>query len=452
MNPNELIIRFETVDRQAEGPVTRLIGFVRARNLLPLLDAADLEANPRTAKVSQITNDIRDSIETTPELFPFKTKGILVASANCRELERRRFHMTFENPTIEGILDGGHNTLAIGLHILSVASVEPKELKKVKAWPDFKEAWVANHDKVKALKAAAGSGEGGPLDFLVPVEVLIPSDPEDDLRLEAFTSSLFEICAARNNNRQLADEAKANKKGLYDYLRTTVPVDIAKRVEWKPNDGGDVKIRDIVALAWIPLALAPLPTGVSKPRVVDIYSGKGKCSSSFDALLEHPDVSTQTGDGTFELHNRTIGKALAVAGVMPSLYDLIYREFPGAYNDGGGRFGRLSSVKMASDMKTKPVSTFTKAPVQYSYPEGFIMPLVYGLSALMTTDGDGNVGWLVSDPAKFVRETLPSVVRRYRAIIEAFAGDPQKIGKNDGAYAIAKDAFETELLKLAQNA
>ena len=51
MNPNELLIRFETVDRQTEGPVTRLVGFARARNLLPLLDAADLDANPRTAKV-----------------------------------------------------------------------------------------------------------------------------------------------------------------------------------------------------------------------------------------------------------------------------------------------------------------------------------------------------------------------------------------------------------------
>ena len=281
---------------------------------------------------------------------------------------------------------------------------------------------------------------------------LIPSDPDDDLRLEAFTSSLFEIGAARNNNRQLADEAKANKKGLYDHLRTTVPADIAKRVEWKSNDGGDVKIRDIVALSWIPLALAPLPAGVSKPRVVDIYSGKGKCSSSFDALMEHPEVSSQTGDGTFELYNTVIGAALAVAGLMPKLYDLIYCEFPAAYNDGGGRFGRMSSVKMASDMKTKPVSAFTKSPVQYSYPDGFIMPLVYGLSALMETDADGNVGWRVSNPAKFVSDTLPSVVRRYRAIIEAFSGDPQKIGKNEGAYTIAKDAFETELLKLAQNA
>lgn len=448
MNPNELIMRFETVDRQTEGPVTRLVGFVRARNLLPLLDAATLEANPRTAKVGQITTDIRESIETTPDLFPFKTKGILVASANCRELERRRYHMTFENPAIEGILDGGHNTLAIGLHILSVAGVDAREIKRLKVWPDFKEAWEANQDKVKILKASAMSGEGGPLDFLVPVEVLVPSDSDDDLRYEAFTSSLFEICAARNNNRQLADEAKANKKGLYDQLRRTVPAEIAKRVEWKSNDGGDVKIRDIVALSWIPLSLVPLPDGVSKPRVVDIYSGKGKCSAAFDALMEHPEVSKQTGDGTFELHSAKIGSALAVAGLMPALYDLIYKEFPAAYNESGGRFGRLASVKLATEMKTKPTTAFKKTPVQYSYPDGFIMPLVYGLSALIQTDTEGNVGWRVSDPTKFVTHSLPNVVRRYRAIIEAFSGDPTKIGKNEGAYTIAKDAFETEILKI----
>jgi hypothetical protein len=450
MNPNELIIRFETVDSQTEGPVTRLVGFVRARNLLPLLDASTLDANPRTAKVGQITSDIRESIETAPSLFPFKTKGILIASANCRSLERRRYQMTFENPTIEGILDGGHNTLAIGLNILSAAGVDPRVVKKIRNWPDFKEAWETHRDEIKALKSLTASGDEGALDFLVPIEILIPSDPDDDIQLEAFTSSLFEICAARNNNRQLADEAKANKKGLYDHLITTLSQPVQDRVEQKTNDGGDIKIRDIVALSWIPLSLIDLPNGVPTPRAVDMYSGKGKCSSAYDTLMEHSDVSTKTAEGTFELHNTKIAKALSIAGQIPDLYDLIYREFPGAYNDGGNRFGRLNAVKMAADMKTKPVSAFRKIPVQHSYPEGFILPLVYGLSALLGVNEDNEVEWLVEDPAQFVKDTLISVVRRYRAIIEAFSGDPQKIGKNGGAYAIAKDAFETELLKLNQ--
>ena len=72
MKPNELIIRFNSVDSQTEGPVTRLIGFVRAGHFLPLLDAADLDANPRTAKVGQITNDIREVHRDNAEFFPLQ--------------------------------------------------------------------------------------------------------------------------------------------------------------------------------------------------------------------------------------------------------------------------------------------------------------------------------------------------------------------------------------------
>lgn len=451
MNPNELLIRFETVDRQTEGPVTRLIGFARARNLLPLIDAADLEANPRTAKVGPITADIMESIQTTPELFPFKTKGILIASANCRELERRRCHMTFENPAIEGILDGGHNTLAIGLHILCAAGVDAKEVKRVKTWPEFKNAWETHHDKVKVLKNSATSGEGGPLDFLVPLEVLIPADADDEIALEAFTSSLFEICAARNNNRQLADEAKANKKGLYDYLREQVPAEISQRVEWKSNDGGDVKVRDIVALSWIPLAVAALPEGVTVPRTADIYSGKGKCSMAFDSLMEHPEVSTQIADGTFELHNVAIATALDIAGDLPALFDQLYAAFPGAYNRNQGSFGLLRAVTPADKLKSKPRTPYRKAYSGYRYPDGFIVPLAVGLRALLNSDVDGKLTWK-TEPSMFIDKHLDEIVRKYKVLIQAFGGDAQKIGKNEGSYTLALDAFETELLKLAQNA
>jgi hypothetical protein len=450
MNPNELIIRFDSVDAQTNGPVKRLVGFVRARNLLPLLDAADLEANPRTAKIGPITADIIESIETTPELFPFKTKGILVASANCREMERKRFYMTFEDPTIEGILDGGHNTLAIGTHILALAHGDPKAIKKIKTWPDFKEEWLAAKEKVNALKAATSSGDGGPLDFLVPVEVLIPSDTEDALALEAFTRSLLEICAARNNNRQLADEAKDNKKGLYDDLRKALPDTLAKRVEWKSGDGGDVKVRDLVALAWIPLSVAALPDGASVPRPADMYSGKGKCSTLFSGLMQHGDVSTALADGTHELHNPVIASALKVAGALPALFDRLYAEFPFSYNANDGKFGSLRAVAVAKDLKTKPTTPFGKTVVDYRYPDGFIVPLAYGLKALMEQAPNGEVRWK-TDPMAFVEQHLDEIVRKYKVLIQAFGGDAQKIGKNEGSYTLAYDAFETELLKQAKN-
>lgn len=454
MNPNELTVRFEVVDSQTHGAVTRLIGLVRLRNLLPLFDAADLEANPRSAKAGAVTSDIIDSIETSPELFPFKTKGILIAASICRALERRRYQLLFENTAIEGILDGGHNTLALGLYLLRQVMDDAKGWRRIKTWQDFKAAWSIHRQAVAALKSQHPSGDGGPLDALVPIEVLVPADAEDDLVLNQFTSSLLEIGAARNNNVELTLETKANKKGYYDELRKMLPESISKHVEWKTNDGGEVKVRDLVALSWIPLSLIELPSSVSAPSPAKIYSSKGECTKAFDMLMSDPSVSKPTGgEYTHELHNVPVGSALEIAAQLPALYDYIYRHFPSAYNDGGtGRFGRLTSVKLAADMRTKPTSPFTKQPVSYSYPEGFIMPVVYGLKALMKRDENGKIAWVVDDPVRFLEENLVTIVRKYRVIIEAFSGEPQKIGKNEGSYTLAADAFETELLKLTQAA
>ena len=50
MKPNKIIVKFEHVAEQTDGSVERLVGFVQAKNMLSLFDAADLEANPRSAK------------------------------------------------------------------------------------------------------------------------------------------------------------------------------------------------------------------------------------------------------------------------------------------------------------------------------------------------------------------------------------------------------------------
>jgi len=71
----------------------------------------DLEANPRSAKAGAVTADIIESIQDTPETFPFKTKGVLVGASDYEPLQRHRYELRFENTKIEGILDGGHNML-----------------------------------------------------------------------------------------------------------------------------------------------------------------------------------------------------------------------------------------------------------------------------------------------------------------------------------------------------
>jgi len=449
MNPSNVIVRFEKVAEQAAGSVQRIVGFVRARELIPLFDAADLDANPRSAKSGPVTADILDSIMDTPETFVFKTKGILIGASYYERLQRNRYRLNFENTKIEGILDGGHNALAIGTHIL-MSAVGESVKRKVRNWPDFKSVWEDLRDEIEDLRKLKPEEEGydeSSLDFLVPVEILVPSDLESEEAMEEFNSSLLAICSARNNNVQLTLETKANKKGFYEDLRKALPAEISERVEWKTNDGGEVKARDLIALAWIPLSILDDQLDyVPEIPPQNIYRNKGECAKLFDELLSDDRVSKATdGEYTRAVHNNVVKGALKVAAQIPALYDKIYCDFPSAYNEGGGKFGKLSIVKMADSMRTNPTTYFTKEDVEYRYPDGLIMPLVYGLQALMEVDEDGAISW-IQDPYEFLDEHLVQIVKKYRVILDAFRFDPQKVGKNQGSYDLVLDAFRTELM------
>jgi hypothetical protein len=453
MNPENIIVRFDKVAEQSAGPVLRIVGFVKARDMLQLFDAADLEANPRSAKSGTVTEDILESIKDTPDTFVFKTKGILVGASDYQRLQRNRYELRFINPKIEGILDGGHNMLAIGTHILARAIRDTSIKKKIKRWPDFKELWEQHREEVDALrKQTNDSGEPseGDLNFLVPIEVLVPSDLEDNEVVDEFNNSLLAICSARNNNVELTLETKANKKGYYEDLRKALPVSLAERVEWKTNDGGEIKVRDLIALAWIPLSVLNLEY-IPKIPPQNIYRNKGECAKLFDELMSRDEVSQQAdGEYTRLLHNEQVRSALKLAAEFPALYDKIYRDFPDAYNhDGEGKFGKIAIVKMAKNMRSKPTSYFGGEEVEYSYPDGLIMPLVYGLKALIKLDRQGRVGWR-QDPIKFIDIHLSTIVKKYRVILDAFRFDPQKVGKNEGSYDLVVDAFETELMRQQQ--
>lgn len=447
MSPNTVIVRFDVVTEQAAGPVRRIVGFARARNLIQLLDAADLEANPRSAKAGPVTEGILESITETPDTFVFKTKGLLVGASSYEKLQRNRYRLTFENTKIEGILDGGHNALALGTHILMRALGDNAVKRKIRTWADFKEFWEEHReaiDELLALKEGEDGYDEAALDFLVPLEILVPADVDDEDVTEAFSGSLLSICSARNNNVQLTLETKAAKKGFYEVLRAALPKEIEERVEWKTNDGGDVKARDLIALSWIPLSKLELD---DMPRVLpqNIYRNKGECAKLFDDLMSRDDVSKATdGEYTRKVHNKLVKSALVLAGSLPALYDKIYADFPEAYKGNGGKFGNINVVKVAANMRTQPTTYFTEQPVDYSYPDGLIMPLVYGLKALIQVQDDGTVEWAV-DPEEFLDEHLHTIVRKYRPVLDAFRFDPQKVGKNEGSYDLIYDAFETQL-------
>lgn len=448
MKTDKVIIRFEHAAEQIHSSIKRIVGFAQAKSLLPLFDAADLDANPRSAKWGQVTAAIVESIQNDPDIFPFKTKGILVGTADYEALQRQRFDLRFSDPATEGILDGGHNMLAIGTHILASAVDDERLLKRIKTWDDFKITWTENRESIEAIK--------DDLTFLVPVELLVPADLEDEAVVAEFRSELLEICSARNNNAELTEETKANQRGFYEAIKAALPRDVADRIEWKSNiAGGDVKVRDIIALSWIPLSLLDkLP--VKAPAPQNIYRNKGECAKLFNQLMGNETISRRALDGpTYTLQDRAVQSAIKILGDLPTLYDKIYAEFPDAYNKAGGHFGRIGIVRMYDPTKrkdknrkylrTQPQTHFTEETVEYSYPDGLIMPLVWGLKALMDVK-NGEVVWK-TDPSAFLKRHLKDIAQNYKLVLEMSRFDPQKLGKNEASYGFAVSQFETALLK-----
>ena len=450
---NSVVLKFEQASEQETGFILRVSGLVKIRNLIPLISAVDLEANPRSARVGPVTDAIGDALQTTPDTFPFKTKGLLIGASNFERRDRMRYSLTFGDPAIEGILDGGHNTLAIGMFIMGlVRGFDDSLVRRVKRWDDFKELWDKSQDLVVAYRESLTS-EDVELDTLVPVELLLPRDPEDDLVVTDFNGSLLDICAARNNNVQLKAETKANQSGYFDNLREVLPKEIGDRVEWKTNDGGVIKSADIVALLWIALEkLAPLPLDedgrqVEPPVPQNIYRSKGDCVNRFERLMSSPNVtSTNTGQYKRELRSPAVLSALKIGAQIPALYDRIYTEFPDLYNQNDGKFGRILAVKKMDATRGKKHTKFTQVEVKTKFPDGFIVPLVYGLQALLEVTPQGLVQWK-TDPNAFLDQNLADVVKQYKLIMAPWQYDPQKIGKAPESYTQAYNAFESQYLK-----
>ena len=441
-------IRFEQSNEQIVGDIMKISGLVKARNLIPIIDVLDLEANPRSSKVGPVTQAIRESIEKTPDDFPFKSKGILLGASNYKKLDRGRVSVTFSDLGLEGILDGGHNMLAIGLHILRQVLGEDAAINKAKVWEQFRDLWDESHDAVAAARAIAAEGGESDyeLDFYVPVELVVPADTDSPIVVEQFQSALLDICAARNNNVQLKAEAKANQSGYFDDIRRLLPKEIESKVEWKTNEGGSIKAADIIALTWIPLTLIQPPRTdddgkpVEPPVPQNIYRSKGDCVARFERLMSSDEVYKH------ELRSPEVHSAFKVAARIPELYDYIYANFPIIYNNQGGKYGRIVAVKKMNPENGKDkFSKFTRQKVDFNSPEGFIVPLVYGLQALISQEGD-HIDWK-TDPLVFLKQHFPAIVKQFSLMMAPLQYDPQKVGKAPESYTLALGAYETEYLR-----
>lgn len=454
MKSQNYIVRFKglSVREDKEGNLKKIQGEIDAVNFVNVLDNANLESDPRDAKKGNVTDDICETLEKTPELFHYKSKGVLLSSIKTELLERNRVRLNSSDPEIEGILDGGHNSLAIALFFLSKLEEAKSDYNRIKRWKDLEDVWCKYSDKIKDLL----KNDDG-CNFLVPIEIITT---KDGVECDNFVVDILDIAQARNNNAQLTEETKAHKAGYYKELKGCLNSEIRDQIEWRTNDGGRIKARDIVAMSMIPLSLIVEKFKEDKIKInpVDIYSSKGKCVKVFNEIYKHKNVSKENKDGTLKAVNTKFLSALKLTADIPLIYDMLLKEFPEAYNNVSPGYGRISSVGIYDPDKAKlkkekgkylrrpPKTKYSQKELRFESPDGFIVPLLWGLTSLIKEDKEKLV-WKVPDPLNFLKKVIynEEFMTVYQGNIKAHDYDPPRVGKNNGSYQIARAFTKFEL-------
>lgn len=454
---NAPIVRMSDAMTQ-DQKLRKLVGNIPLTSFVDILFVADLEANARQASVSRVTDAIEDSLEHQPELFHYKTKGILAAGSQVDVLERDRYRLHFNNPKLEGIIDGGHNTLAIGRFVLKTILTElygeddaDKTLKKVKRWADLKEVMEQYEADIRDNKDCLPEA-------FVPIEMIYPANDDPDAQ-SYFEDQILVINAARNNNAQLKEEAKANWRGLYDELKANIDTDIEPDVEWRTGEGGRIKARELVALSLIPLSKLDIKgTKSIQDNPTVIFSAKAQCIEIYNTIMgnEEDGIVEKVEGDIVKIVDPGVRSALKLMRDIPELYDFIYELFPKAYSHGFGKITGVKTLGSPDQLKSQrgskdkaylskaPRSHFYRTEVSHSFGDGFIYPIVVALRELMAVNEDGEVHW-TTDPKTFIRDSLKKVMETYKDMISGQNYDPAKVGKTKGAYNLVAQAFKHEL-------
>jgi hypothetical protein len=407
-------------------------------NFIKLLNVAENKVNPRNAKNNRITKDIQETLEFNPQLLLFKSKGLLLATQSCKILERSRVELSFENAEFEGIMDGGHNTLAIASFLID----KLYENVVIKSWEDCKKFWNENYDEIlDQFKLHQES-----LCFSIPIEIIFPNS--DEGAIDEYYEYLSEICSARNNNVQLGEASKGNHKGYYDSLKDILEPKGFK-VIWKAGSSGNIKAEDVISLATIPLIFLKnnslLPKDIKSLNKISVYSQKSKCVDFFNSLMAHQEI-TYEEKGRYILNDDYIESALSLTEDILRFFDKMYIAFPDLYNKTSpGRFRGIKAVNNDIEGKVPFHTTDSKASCQY--PFGFFIPLVAGLTELMRVDEESNkVDWIIN-PNELDLADLD--LTQYVNIIKLANFDPQKIGKGEVFYNDAETVFKKIALEVA---
>ena len=438
MNKYNVIIklnhRFENQNSLEGKKIGKIVSSISPLDFMRLLKNADNKVNPRTATVNPVVRGIEETLTVSPELYFFKTKGLLISTQSCEIFDRNRVKLSFNDKDTEGIMDGGHNAFAIGRFIYKKLYGECR----FKEWKDLKAFWDNEENYADLEKRYREYSSPDEFKFSIPIEIITPSDASEEALID-FYDNIADICSARNSNVQLTDAAKSNQRGCYDYLKDIMPS--VFQVIWKNGEAGTTKVEDVTALACIPLIkltslnyFSDQGIDIGSLSKVSVYSQKSKCVKFFGNVMMNEQIS-RTDKGKYILQNNTVKSALDLLVDIMRFCDKVYYYFPILYNYNGGSFGRIKGSVSQKPKTTYggPFGSFLKRS-DYKYAYGFFYPVICGLTELMELE-NGMLRWKLNPMyIDFDDDKIKGTFTQYMNLVRLLDYNPNKVGKDNSTY------------------
>lgn len=345
------------------------------------------EVNVRDTNVrGEVYNAIIDTLKNYPGEMIFRNLGITILAPKV-EFDNKTNTVTieFSERDKHGIANGGHTFSAI------------REV--------IREGFVS----------ADAIGESMPV---AKIECIIGELSPDEL---------VDVVDGRNRARAAETYSLENLRESYKPIEKVLInsryKDRISYSEYETDENGkrkDISIREILSYIYcldgsFDKNSHPIKAYSAKAAVVDFYKGKDEQDKERKYALE---------------------RASKILPGILELRDIIYRDFPEAYNKIGGKFGALDTMGVVKLKHPQPLR-FIDDVAEYNYPDAFIYPILAGFRKYIDHRGDWS--WK-KKPVEEVWETKKLEIASAIKDAVNFSQNANKMGKAGATWRMCYDA------------
>jgi len=276
-------------------------------------------------------------------------------------------------------------------------------------------------------------------------EVPPPAFMDAYVKLEILTGvelDIVELAEARNTSSQVKAYALANLAGKFTWIKDElVGQPFAKNISYTEGEDKEISVVDIICLMTL---FHPKYDGAQHP--IKAYTSKKSCLDDFQS--EYDEKNQPSPDGYYKLrsvlvqilklsdhvHAKCKDHYKAIGGITQ-----IRKEEP----DNGKKAARPGGLRELGGAKELH---FIGGEVSYSWPAGYLYPMLGALRAILDTSGR-KAKWLVDDPCDFFTRHGKRLVEITLDRSSELGRNPNAVGKSKGHWQQLYDIIRLKMLE-----